>query len=241
MSIESLLAKINMEELQLETDRYQFQGYSVPRVTEIISNMLHEDFLMTWANNLGLWKRKKYKDELEAAATKGSYVHNAIEDFIQNGRDLDPDTVMAGYRTEVNFAYGSFKSWWEIISKRNVKIVMQEQKLVCPWFGGTLDLLIEIDGKVYLLDFKTSNHPSYKYFLQLSAYRYILRHYYGIEIYGCGIIKLNKRFVGFEEFIIDKSNPEYEDFMELCERTFLSLVYAFINRTNVERYYKNLF
>ena len=203
--------------------------------------MLHEDFLMVWANNIGLWKRKKYKDELEAAATKGSYVHNAIEDFIQNGRDLDPDTVMAGYRTEVSYAYGSFKSWWEIISKRNVKIVMQEQKLVCPWFGGTLDLLIEIDGKVYLLDFKTSNHPSYKYFLQLSAYRYILRHYYGIEIYGCGIIKLNKGFVGFEEFIIDKSNPEYEDFMDLCERTFLSLVYAFINRTNVERYYNNLF
>lgn len=241
MNIESLLTKVNMEELGLEQDRYQFQGYALPRVTEILSSMLHEDFLMVWANNLGLYQRKKYKNELEAAATKGSYVHDAIEDYIQNGNELDPDNVMAGYRTEVNYAYGSFRAWWDIISRRNVKIIMQEQKLVCPWFGGTLDLLVEIDGKVYLLDFKTSNHPSYKYFLQLSAYRYILKHYYGIEIYGCGIVKLNKKCIKFDEFIIDKSNPDYEEFMDLCERTFLSLVYGFINRTFVERYYNNLF
>lgn len=241
MSIESLLKKINMQELQISTDHYQYQGYSLPRVTEIISSMLHEDFLMIWANNIGLYQRKKYKDALEEASTKGSYVHDAIEDYIQNSNELDLETVDDKYRIEVDYAYGSFKSWWSVITKRKIKIIMQEHKLVCPWFGGTLDLLIEIDGKIYLLDFKTSNYPSYKYFLQLAAYRYILRHFYGIEIYGCGIIKLNKKYIGFEEFIIDKSQPDYEDFMNLCERTFLSLVYAYINRVNVESYYKNIF
>ena len=241
MNIESLLKKINMEDLNLEVDRYQFQGYSVPRVTEIISSMIHEDFLMVWANNIGLYQRKKYKNTLEEAATKGGYVHDAIEDYIQNGNDLNLDNVLAGYRTEVSYAYGSFKAWWCIISKRNVKIIMQEHKLVCPWFGGTLDLLIEIDGKIYLLDFKTSNYPSYRYFLQLAAYRYILKYYYGIEIYGCGIIKLNKKEIKFEEFIIDKSNPDYEEFMNLCEQAFLSLVYAYMNRRMVEMRYNNLF
>lgn len=241
MCIESLLKKINMDELQIQVDRYQYQGYNVPRVTEIISSMLHEDYLMIWANNIGLYKRRKYKDELENASNKGSYVHNAIEDYIQNNKDLDINTVESQYRFEVSYAYGSFKSWWSIISKRNIKIIMQEQKLVCPWFGGTLDLLIEIDGKIYLLDFKTSNHDSYKYFLQLAAYRYMLKYFYGIEIYGCGIIKLNKKYIGFDEFIIDKENPNYEDFMNLCERTFLSLVYAYINRISTENYYKNIF
>lgn len=230
-----------MEELGMEGERYQYQGYNLPRVTEILSSMLHEDFLMIWANNIGLYKRKKYKDELEQAATKGSYVHDAIEEYIQNNKELDLDTVMAGYRTEVSYAYGSFKAWWEIISRQNIRIILQEYKLICPWFGGTLDLLIEINGCVYLLDFKTSNHPSYKYFLQLAAYRYILREFYGIEIYGCGVIKLNKKAIEFEEFIIDKSNPEYEEFMDLCERTFLSLVYAYINRLFVERQYAALF
>lgn len=203
--------------------------------------MIHENYLMIWSNNLGLYKHRKYSEELDKAAAKGTYVHNAIEDFIQNGNDLDINTVLTAYQTEVNYAYGSFKQWWSIVSRRNVNIIMQEQKLVCPWFGGTLDLLIEIDGKIYLLDFKTSNHSSYKYFLQLAAYRYILRNFYGIEIYGCGIIKLNKQFIGFEEFIIDKSNTDYEEFITLCEQTFLSLLYAYINRVNTENYYNNLF
>ena len=39
---------------------------------------------------------------------------------------------------------------------------MQEQKLVCPWFGGTLDLLIEIDGKakVGLMSAVINNYDS---------------------------------------------------------------------------------
>lgn len=241
MNIESLLKKIDLKELSIETDRYQYQGYNVPRVTEVISSMIHEDYLMIWANNLGLYQRKKYKDFLEQAATKGTYVHDAIEDYIQNNNDLDLDNVLAGYRTEVSYAYGSFRAWWAIITKRNIRVIMQEYKLICPWFGGTLDLLIEIDGRIYLLDFKTSNHPSYKYFLQLSAYIYILKYYYGIEVYGCGIIKLDKKEIHFEEFIIDKSNPDYDKFIESCIQTFLSLVYAYINRCNVERLYNNIF
>lgn len=241
ISIESLLNKINLNELFIDNDHYQYNGINIPRVTEILSSMLHENYLMTWANSLGLYKRRKYKDELDQAAMKGTYVHNAIEDYIQHGNDLDLDTVMLSYQREVSYAYGSFKEWWDIICKRNAKVIMEEQRLVCPWFGGTLDLLIEINNKIYLLDFKTSNHPSYKYFLQLSAYRYILRNYYGIEIYGCGIIKLNKQCIKFEEFIIDKSNPDYENFINICENTFLSLVYAYINRIEVERFYETLF
>ena len=244
MDIGSLLKKINrdeLEEIQELTNRYQYQGMNVPRVTEILSTMIHEEYLMKWANNIGLYQRKKYQDERDKAAAKGTYVHDAIEDFIQNGIDLNLNGVTPIYRTEVSYAYGSFKSWWEIIAQRQTRVIMQEVKLICPWFGGTLDLLIEIDGKIYLLDFKTSNSTSYKYFLQLAAYRYILKNFYGIEIYGCGVIKLEKKYIGFEEYIIDKSNPEYEEFMNACERAFLSLVYAYISKCHTEYMYKNLF
>ena len=241
MNIESLLTKIDMNEVGIDNNHYQYNGYNVPRSTEILSSMLHEDYLMKWSNSIGLYQHKKYDDVLNEAAKKGEYVHNAIENFIQNDKELDLDLVMLGYQREVNYAYGSFKQWWDILSTKDVKVLMEEQQLVCPWFGGTLDLLIEIYGKVYLLDFKTSNYPSYKYFLQLSAYRYILKYYHNIEIDGCGIIKLNKKCIKFEEFIIDKSNPDYESFMNQCETTFLSLVYAYINRYQVESYYNKLF
>lgn len=244
MNIESLLKKIErreLQELQDLTERYQYQGSNVPRVTEIISSMIHEEYLMKWANNIGLYQRKRYQDERDKAAEKGSYVHNAIEDFIQNGVDLNFNDIETCYRREVSVAYGSFKEWWNIISQRQFRIIMQETKIVCPWFGGTLDILIEIDGKIYLLDFKTSNHLSYKYFLQLAAYRYILKNYYGIDIYGCGIIKLEKKYIEFSECIIDKSNPEFDSFMDSCERSFLSLVYAYFSKSHVEFIYNNLF
>ena len=241
-NIEKLLEKINMEEAGIDNNHYVYQNqYSVPRVTEILSATIHQDFLMSWSNFIGRIKHQDYKKVLNDAANKGSYVHNAIENYIQNGIDLDLNTVETQYKTEVNYAYKSFKLWWEIISSQNVNVVMQEQQLVCPWFGGTLDLLTEINGRLYLLDFKTSNHASFKYFLQLAAYRYILKYFYGIEIYGCGIIKLEKKYVNFEEYIIDKQNEEYDEFMNLCEQTFLSLVYAYINRLKVEQFYDRLF
>ena len=60
MSIESLLKKISTEELDIiEGNHYQYQGYNIPRVTEILSSMLHENFLMVWSNSIGLYKRQK--------------------------------------------------------------------------------------------------------------------------------------------------------------------------------------
>ena len=194
---------------------------------------------MTWANNIGLYQKKKYKDVLDQAATKGTYVHDAIEDYIKNGNELNMENVMSGYRMEVHNAYESFKSWWTMLNTNyTVEVLMQEAKLVCPWFGGTLDLLVKIDGRIYLLDFKTSNSHSYKYFLQLAAYRYMLRNSYGIFVDGCGVIKLDKKSIKYEEYVVE---CHCCDFMNDCETTFLSLVYSYINKCNVESYYKKLF
>jgi len=129
MNLESLLKKINVDKLPIPTDYYQYQGFNVPRVTEILSAMLHEDYLMTWANSIGLYQRKKYKEEIDKAATKGAYTHNAIEDFIQNGNDLNIDNVEYNYQLEVNYAYGSFKQWWDIISTHSYEVIMQEEML----------------------------------------------------------------------------------------------------------------
>lgn len=241
MNIESLLKSIDMKELNIDNDHYQYQGFNVPRVTEILSSMLHEDYLMKWSNSIGLYGHRKYSDVLEQASTKGTYVHNAIEDYIQNNKDLDINDVMTGYRAEVNCAYSSFREWWDIICKNKVKVIAQEMQLVCPWFGGTLDLLAEINGRIYLFDFKTSNYVSYKYFLQLAAYIYMLSNYYGIEVYGCAIVKLSKQRIEFEEHVIDKSHPDYNNFMSTCENTFLSLVYAYTNRLKVKEFCNNLF
>ena len=211
---------------------YDYEGTPVPRVTHILSLMLHEEGLMSWSNYIGK-KGQDYQKTLNLAAEKGTYVHNAIEDYIQNDNKLDLTKVDSFCSKDVYRAYNSFLTWWNSI-KDNVEVLMEETPLIGKYFAGTLDLLIKFNDKIYLIDFKTSNHPSYKYFLQLSAYRYLLRELYNIEINGCGIIMLNKKEISFNEIIIDFENSYDLSFINQCEETFFSLVYAYYNRLQVE-------
>lgn len=227
--------------IEFEGNRYLYNGYKVPRVTEILSSMLHEDFLMTWSNNIGLYNHQKYAEVLQEAADKGSFVHDSIEKFLKFSIEPDFNSVPESYRNQVYNAFNSFKYWWDIIKKNSYNILMQEEKLICPWFGGTLDMLIEINGKVYLVDFKTSNHPSYKYFLQLSAYRYMLFTEKGIAIDGVIILMLNKKSIGINELLLDFSNQEHLCFINCCQEAFMSLVYAYYNRLYIQNQYGIIF
>ena len=59
-------------------DRYTYNGKNVPRVTEIISKMIHEDAITQWANSLG-FKHKSYTKTLNEAAVYGTHAHYGIE------------------------------------------------------------------------------------------------------------------------------------------------------------------
>lgn len=243
MEINNLLKDMNINSYpNIETHKYKYEDIWVPRVTEILSSMIHEDYLMTWSNNIGLYQNKKYKEVLDYAATIGTYVHNAIENLLQNKVMINiEEDVLPAYKDNVRNAFNAFLEWWNIINKNDYKILMQEYELICPYFGGTLDLLIEINGKVYLTDFKTSNHPSYKYFLQLSAYRYILREYHNINIDGCIILMLNKIKPQFNEIILDFNNIDHFNYMNYCENAFLSLVYSYFNILKCKYNYDKIF
>lgn len=223
----------------IDSNKYIYNGVYVPRVTEILSSMLHEDYITQWSNGLG-FKRKRYKNVLENAAEIGSYTHNFIEQYIKYGTEPDFSIVFDTQRSQVENAFNAFRHWWEIVSKNNINIIFSEQELLCPWFGGTLDLLIEVDNKKYLIDFKTSNHPSYKYFMQLSAYMFILREYMNINVDGCGILLLNKNNPAFNEMMLDFSNPLNVEYMKNCECGFLSLVHSYYYRLQIMQDYKTI-
>lgn len=217
---------------------YVFDNHYVPRVTNIISDMINEEYLMGWSNYLG-FKRQKYKEVLEEAAQKGTYTHDYIENYIKKEIEPDIENIPVQYRSAVRNAYSSFRVWWDLVTSNNeVEIIYQEIPLVCKWFGGTLDLLLKINGKIYLIDFKTSNHPSYKHFIQLSAYTDMLKNLHGIEIDGCGTIMLSKDKIHFTEILLDLTDDTDVRFMSNCRDTFYSLVYSYYNRLRVELDFK---
>lgn len=217
--------------IKVHSDRYYNQeGVNVPRVTEIISSMLHNDSLMYWANSLG-FKGIRYKDALTSAGNIGTKAHDAIEMYLQ---EKLKDTS--------NIPLQGFLLWYDIITARApVKILMIEERMVGRWFGGTLDCLIAIGGRMFLMDFKTSNHVTYNYFLQLASYRYLLRELHGIEVAGVIVLQLNKNEPGFNEYLLDFAIPEHLMFMMECERCFFSLVYAYYNRKYIEERFQDIF
>ena len=240
--IKKLLDEITNKNILLD-GKYTYNGVFVPRVTEILSAMLHEDYLMTWANNIGLYQRKKYLDVLDEASFIGTWTHEFIDQYIEKSSyklsECDTNNIRA--LKSIQNGVQSFVIWYnDIINKNDVNVIAMEKQLTCQYFGGTLDLLIKINGRLYLGDFKTSNHISYKYFLQLAAYKYMLS-LEGIQIDGCIILQVDKKNPGYEEYVLDFSNKEHFDFMELCTTTYFSLVYAYYNRLQVEQQFKNIF
>lgn len=219
----------DIDDLEFEyTDQsvYTYQGKPVPRVTSILSKMIHEDFLMYWSNNLGL-KHQHYKTVLNEAAKLGSKAHKGFEIFLKEGT-VNEDAPF--------FPMKAFLSWWNNIRENNkVEILGQEHPLVCPYYGGTYDLLLSINGDKWLVDFKTSNKVTYKYFLQLAAYNRILRDYENTRLSGVMILQVEKERPIYHEYFLDFKNIQQKEYFNICERTFLSLLYGYYHILYLER------
>ena len=217
---------------------YKYDDRGVPRVTTILSEMLHEEYLMNWANFIGKSKRISHTILSDNAAYIGTKVHSAIEKYISSSIEDDfSDISVKEDRQKMHNAFLSFKRWWSIIAQNNYKVIFLEKTLVNKYYGGTLDMLIEINNKVYIVDFKTSNHFNYKYHLQTSAYRRLLYDNFGIVVDGIIILKLSKVNILFQEQVLDLTDYNTLEYINNCDRCFMSLVYAYYNRHQIETRY----
>lgn len=215
---------------------YEYNGMKVPRVTHILSKCIHSDSLMYWANSLG-FKRMSYKRTINNAANIGSICHESIDKYLESFEEPDYDTMPEA----AWYSYESFMRWYnDVNANNNINVIFHEKILVCKYFGGTLDGLYEINGKIYLVDYKTSNHITYKYFLQLAAYRYMLRNVLGIEIDGCIVLQLSKTSISYNEYVLNFIIPDHLNFINECETAFLSLVFAYYNITYIESRYNKI-
>ena len=218
------LPSVNFDDLD---PKYVYNGKIVPRVTQIISRTINEEYIVQWANRLGL-RGQKYNQTLEKAASYGTEAHDLIDVYLNNG-----------FVYSYNIAFQSFKKWWDIIKINNPNIIFTEKALISPFFGGTCDLFIQINGRNYIVDYKTSNYMSYKYFLQLSAYKYMIENL-GYLVNGVIILKLNKEYLGFDEFVLSFDNPEHANFMGMCHETFMAMVYSYYNVYRIKKEYDKL-
>lgn len=108
----------------------------------------------------------------DAAGDVGTQVHNAIEEYAKSKINSQPEPILSltGHSLKM---FQRFKQWAE---DNKVTFLLSEQKLYSEkhWFAGTMDLLIEIDGRKYIADIKTAKDIYTSNYIQMAGYHIML-------------------------------------------------------------------
>ena len=185
-----------MKQFQVVQDRIEFldnrfyktsSGAFVPSVTTILEAYPKDASYFQWIKSVGS-DADTIRDE---AGKRGTTVHELTERYDmgyevscvdEQGRPQYKMLEWAMFERYVDFT-NEFKPNVELM-----ELHMASEKL---GYAGTLDRVITIDGKTYLVDIKTSNSIYPSYWLQLAAYRELLGDLKKID--GVAILWLNAK------------------------------------------------
>ena len=175
--------------------KHYINGKEVTGTTSIVG-VIDKPALIPWALNQAFDKFKKFKfdpqkiDEAKKAPNEkkmeaahfGTIVHALCEHFNKTG-DLvsatDPilpqeilELTKEFTPKELEKGEKLVKQFTEWFQKNNAKVLYVEQNVFSEthFIGGIFDLVIEMGGKTYLLDFKTSSGVYPSQFIQMGGY-----------------------------------------------------------------------
>jgi len=216
---------------------YEKNGIEYPSVTTVLGILDKSGALTWWAagcavdyikNNLDkiqnpdgahaidqIFKDAKgaFTKTSEKALDTGTQVHNAIERYIKEKRDLTGELT-----SEIQNGFLAFLEWE---SKNHVVWEKSELEIVSTKYGyaGTADAIAVVNGHRYLIDFKTSKAVYDEYRMQLAAYLLGWNEEYAGEdkIQNVAVLRLDK----------ETGEPEFKDLSKGIQeqgRAFLKLL-----------------
>ena len=189
---------------------YDIYGDKLPSVTTILQATQSEEkkrILSEWKQKVG---EKKADEIRDTAAARGTVMHRIIEGYItgEGHADLSPMGQAAGLMAQTIFKRGLKGSMDEIWGS--------EITLYYPGlYAGATDLVGVYEGRDSLIDFKQSNKPKKRewiedYFTQMAAYAMAHNHVYGTKIQS-GVILMCTPGNYFQRFVI--KDEEFQRFM----------------------------
>ncbi|MEM3077637.1 MAG: hypothetical protein QXW38_08490 [Candidatus Nitrosotenuis sp.] len=187
------IVKLKVGELvRLETDvshYYWLDGEYLPGVTSILSEAAPTPY------GLRLFWQERSKEEsdkiFETDGDFGSKMHDAFEKLLNAERlsKIDYPTV------EEQKTLTAFIDWFRQVKPNDFtsEQVVASKKYK---YAGTLDFVGKIGGKLWLIDFKTSNAIRWAHQLQVLAYKQAYEESYGLKIDFCGIARFGTKHKG---------------------------------------------
>lgn len=163
-------------------------GY-VPSVTTILNAYPKDAGYFQWLKSVGE-DADTIRDE---AGRRGSVVHELTEKY-DAGMEvkLMDDNGYIGYKLS---EWSMFERYVDFCSRFQFDVLYSEYNFISQklGFAGTVDRVININGKTILVDIKTSNAVYDSYWLQLAAYKKLLEEVYGNIIDEVAILWLNAK------------------------------------------------
>jgi hypothetical protein len=200
----------NGKEYSLDYDdkahSYKVDDVKVPSVTRIIDACFPKN-LTDWALNVG---GEEYHRVIDEALEIGNDTHQWIEDYINYGHACtDP-----GHH--IFKPVKAFLKWKE---ECKPKWIDAERKIYCDKhkYAGTVDAVAKINGRVCVIDFKTSKKIYKPYHLQISAYAQAIRRIDGLRQWPLGIIlRLDKETGLFQQKVFEPKD-HFKTFIKCME------------------------
>jgi len=199
---------------------YQRNGEYYPSVTYVLGYYPKGKPFEDWLKRVGFSADYIVKK----ASEEGTQVHNLIEDYL-NGKELSflSPTGKPLYNPGVWQMFLRFVEWWETyqptLIETEVHLFSDELKV-----AGTCDLVCEINGELWIIDFKTSNQLSTIYDLQTAVYGKCYEECFGkkVDRYGILWLKSTKRTFNKEKMTgkgweVYESKRNQEDNLKLFQ------------------------
>ena len=209
------------DDIDLEYDdakhTYMVGERKVPSVTRVVDAVFPK-YLVDWAAQAGAdwWHdnretvhtneelregiRNAHKQISHKAQAIGLEVHKWIELYIKV-KMIDGETTV-DYPEAVKVPMQNFHKW---VESRDIEWLACEKKVYSrSWeYAGTIDALARINGKLCVIDFKTSAKIYKEYYLQVSAYCNAIGEMMG-ELPELGVIvRVDKEEEKFQEVAFD--------------------------------------
>lgn len=166
--------------------------WAVGKAIEFLQRALKPGMIIDEVNLPSLLEGAKtaHRKHLKDAGDIGTAVHEYLEKYLKAGINKEklPElpvnkNIRAGVKAVIDWA-----------KENNVKFLASERKIYSKKYGyaGTLDALAEVNGKLAIVDFKTSNGIYDDMFLQTAAYARAIEEEDGKKIEECWILRIPK-------------------------------------------------
>lgn len=183
------ILEISGDSLQITTidnRYYRRNGKYYPSITSVLGMMPKGKFFDEWLMKFGF----NSKIIAEKAAREGTLVHDMCEKYLNGEELLFLDSNQQPiYDPNIWGMFLNFVSFWE---RFKPTLIEAEVHLFSDIYriAGTCDIICEIDGEIWIIDLKTSNHINDTYEIQTSLYKTCYEECYHKKVLKTGVLWL---------------------------------------------------